>query len=476
MSPTKAEPRWATYEQQVFELFKEHFPDANVRKNVRVKGRLSKRKRQIDVLVSENTPAGPLKTVVDAKSFKRKVDVKAVDGLAGFVKDVGAQRGMLVTSRGYTKAALNRAFYDNDLELDILNFSALQQFQGFAGIPYSGKNAFLVPAPFGWIVDATQGEGYLASMYQRGIGVETAKKKMEFLYVNCWNRVADPLTAEELDEHQVASMRSFGAVAVSHRPTVQRSDAVTRLRIADVKEYNCLEVTGFLEFHDVIFFAVLLTPRERQRSNIRRLESVLRQAIPMKVKYDNAATIAKIQEQLRESLAASKRAFLLRKLGRCYREMDQFDEARLALEQSLPLDPGNAYHIIRELLPVLAKLGDRKRAKELMSLLLRLDPRNPTVFNDCFTFGSGWIERSELLTLFDTLKVERAEDQFVQANCNFYSGNLLVHDKPASARKRFIEAKNSFRGMLPSNHQVFRALRVALRECPRAIRRSPRER
>src|SRR5216684_6153108 len=145
----KTKPRWTIYEQRVFELFKDQLPAAKVRKNVHVRGRFSKRKRQIDILIAEKTPVGTLTTVVDTKLFNRKVDVKAVDALAGFVDDVGAQKGMLITSRGYTQAALRRAFYGpSDLELDILNFSALQQFQGLTAIPYKGEKAFVVHAPF----------------------------------------------------------------------------------------------------------------------------------------------------------------------------------------------------------------------------------------------------------------------------------------------------------------------------------------
>jgi PAS domain S-box-containing protein len=174
---------------------------------------------------------------------------------------------------------------------------------------------------------------------------QSAMKKKEILCVNFSNRDTDSITAAELDERQVGSMRLNGPVVVSHRATVQRSDAVTRLRIAEVQRYKCLEVTGFLEFDDVIFFAVLLTPRETQRSNIRRLESVLRQAEPIKLKRDNTALIMKIQEQLKEAPPASARARLLRDLGHWYRDMGQFNDARQPLEESLSLDPDSGYHI-----------------------------------------------------------------------------------------------------------------------------------
>jgi hypothetical protein len=460
------EKRWATYEEQVFELFKEYFPAADVARNVHLKGLFSKRKRQIDILITEQTPAGTLKTVVETKFFKRKVDVKAIDGLSGFVEDVGANRGMLITTGGYTKAALKRAFYGpSHLELDVLNFSELQRFQAFGAIPRAGKHAFLVPAPFGWVIDATQGNGYLACMYRRGLDAQTAKEKKEFLYINFWDKTKDPFTAAELDDYQIARMRLAGPVTVSHKDTVQRTDSVTRLRIADVKRYKCLEVTGFLEFNDVIFYAVLLTPHETQRSNIRRLETVLRQALPMKVSYDHTESIQKARAQLRETNTPSERALLLREIGRYHRAMDHFEEARLTLEESLSIDPENAYWIINELVPVLVKLNDRTRIKELMARLLRLDPHNPTVFNDCFSLGSGLLESDELLRLIEELKQEFRSDEFVQANCDYYSGNLLAGGNRALAREKFIAARQIFRRILPNDSEVFKMIRIMLKQC-----------
>jgi tetratricopeptide (TPR) repeat protein len=469
MSPKKVSPRWAAYEHQVFDLFRKHFPKAKVRKNVMVRGRFSKRKRQIDILITENTPVGKLKTVIDAKYFKKKVDVKAVDGLAGFVDDVGAQKGMLITNKGYSRSALKRAFYGpSDLELDILSFSALQRFQGFTAIPYAGEKAFVVRAPFGWIVDVTRTEGCLATMYQRGLDKCSAMSKKEFLYINFWDRKADPLTVVELDELQVVGMRLRGPVTVSHRRTVQRSDAASRLRIADVKKYKCLEVTGFLEFADVIFFAVLLTSKESQRPNIRRLESVLQQAVPVTLRRDNTALITSIQKRLNESPPVPERAKLLCDMGHWYRDMGQFDSARQALEESLFLDPTN-YHTVKELLAVLIKLGDNHAATAVMGRLLRLDPHNPTVFNDCLEFGSSplfmW---SELLTLIDALKAERPHDRLVQANCDYYAGQLLMSVDAEAARQRFLSAKGSFRGVLSAKHEVLAALRLSLRQCRRS--------
>ena len=95
-----------------------------------------------------------------------------------------------------------------------------------------------------------------------------------------------------------------------------------------------------------------------------------------------------------------------------------------------------------------------------------LDPHNPTVFNDCFSLGSGWFERDELLGLIEELKQEFRSDEFVQANCDFYtSGNLLIQDHPRLAKRKFMSAQKEFRHILPRKHQVFKALRIALKQC-----------
>jgi tetratricopeptide (TPR) repeat protein len=187
------------------------------------------------------------------------------------------------------------------------------------------------------------------------------------------------------------------------------------------------------------------------------------------IERDNTALIQELQKQLGEARNVSEKAQLLRQLGHWYRDMDEFETACTVLEESLRLEPGNssAYYTIQELLPVLAALGNESRALEVMRLLLRLDPHNPTVFNDCFNFAAGWIKREDMLILFDDLKSEMCEDRFVHASCDFYAGNLLMADDLKLAEKRFIAATKLFRLILPRGHQVFSALRYVKKELRR---------
>lgn len=139
---------WSDYKNEIFEFFRSAFPDVEIRRNVTVEGRYSKVSRQIDILVEDYVAGNRFRTIVDGKFFSSKVDVKEVECFIGMLNDAEAHKGILITQKGYSQAAINRAHYDQlDLDLDILNFNDLKQFQGVAAIPYAGINAVLIPAP-----------------------------------------------------------------------------------------------------------------------------------------------------------------------------------------------------------------------------------------------------------------------------------------------------------------------------------------
>jgi len=213
---------------------------------------------------------------------------------------------------------------------------------------------------------------------------------------------------------------------------------------------------------------VLFTPEQLERKNLRKLRFVLREAFPIKVTRDNTALIRAAEEKLKESPPDAERASLLSDIGYWYRDMGRMHDARQSLEESLALVPGH-YETVKQLLATLTKLGDTNATLELMSRLLRLDPHNPTVFDDCIMYARGsTVSWSDLLDLLETLRTDYPDDQLVQANCDFYAGKVLMNTDPVLARKRFIVAQESFRMLFPRGHQVFAALRSALRQLRRA--------
>lgn len=113
------QPPWLIYERVAacFEVEAARM-DSTVLPNAILIGRLSGVKRQIDILVDARWPDGEQRRVIfDAKMRKRKIDVKTVEEFEGLMRDVGASRGVLICSSGYTKAALSRAQKHIDIRL-----------------------------------------------------------------------------------------------------------------------------------------------------------------------------------------------------------------------------------------------------------------------------------------------------------------------------------------------------------------------
>ncbi len=93
----------------ITKIQKQLAPKAEVLHNVRLDGRLSGTKRQIDVLVKENIGQYEIKIIIDCKDHKTPVDVKGVEEFDGLLRDVGAQKGVLVSPKGFSEAAKKRA-------------------------------------------------------------------------------------------------------------------------------------------------------------------------------------------------------------------------------------------------------------------------------------------------------------------------------------------------------------------------------
>lgn len=277
---------WKQYEKEIHELFLEDFPEADIKHDVKVDGRYSKTKRQVDILIEDYVAGNRIRIVVDAKFFSKRVDVKAVESFIGMLSDIEAHKGLLITQKGYSDAALKRAFNDpGDIELDILNFDELKTYQGFGAIPYAGDNGVLLPAPFGWIVDNRTSAAWVALLYQRGLDLEKAQSKGEWMYINFWNRNDQGHNLEDLLKIQEENMKDIDPeLKLTYRDSVRRSDARTKIRMVEIKNYPTPEITGFVEFDEFIFFCVLFSPPELSNKNIRKLENILKRIRPIKVK------------------------------------------------------------------------------------------------------------------------------------------------------------------------------------------------
>ncbi len=463
---------WQGYEREIAEQFRISYPSAEITPNAKLVGKFSKVERQIDLLIEERASDFAFRIVIDAKYRGRKIDVGDVEAFIGLTHDVEAHTGMMVALEGYTPAAVNRAHNDDlDMILDVLNLDELKEFQGPTAIPYSGEYGVSIAAPFGWVIDATRRPQMLASIYQRGKTFEEAVRSDEWMYVNFWKKKGAPVNSlESLLTYQSEYMLSEPAgseIQITEQGKNQRTGARTMIRRFRKKAYPAPEYTGFIDFDEFVFMCVLFTPEPLERKNLRKLRFILRDAFPISVTHDHKASIIASEEKLKGALPIEERAGLLARIGFWYREMRNLGESKRVLEESLSLIPNN-YYALEELRATLIRIGDKGEVLKAMGKLVRLDPHNPTVFDDCIAYASGGpVNNSDVLSILDGLANDYPDDDLVQANCNFYSGKILIETDPASAAEHFLAAEQGFRKLFPPEHQVFAAIQSGLAEVSR---------
>ena len=276
---------WKQYEEEIYQYYACEFPSAKITRDTHVVGQYSNVERQIDVLIEDTIAGFHLRIAIDAKHRGRRIDVTDVEAFIGYCADIGANKGVLISPKGYTPAAASRVHNDgSDIELDVLNFSDLKQFQGFGAIPYSGRNGVYLLAPFGWVIDGTKRKGFVATLYQRGYDLDQAAHTNEWMYVNFW---AKDMTASNmttlLEAQNKGLLSEFPNAQITYLDGPIRKNAETRIRCFVEKTYPANEYTGYVEFDDFIFFCVLFSPPELANRNLRKLEYILRTVLPIKV-------------------------------------------------------------------------------------------------------------------------------------------------------------------------------------------------
>lgn len=128
------EPDWRRYERQIYERLVRAAGGegkAEVTFDKRLAGNLSRVERQVDVYVEGEfaNGVGEATMAVDCKYFDRNVDVKAVETFIGLVEDVGTDLGLLVTTKGYSPAARNRAAAARGVRVEIVPYEELEGWQ-----------------------------------------------------------------------------------------------------------------------------------------------------------------------------------------------------------------------------------------------------------------------------------------------------------------------------------------------------------
>lgn len=277
---------WEEYEDAVLDECRRVYEHkgADIKKNVHIKGILSGVLRQIDILVTFPLLDYSSTIVIEAKHYSRKVSVKIVESFMGFLEDLGIENGLIVTEKGFSKAATNRAIKGRgNVTVEILSLSELQQFQAEGAIVYSGEVGLVMPSAFGWVIDGTRRELFPAVFYQRGVRFEDAtKREKEWMYIQFWDKCFNVETNRELENLQNDALLSEDPNAcISHQ-------AVNGLpvRIARLRNYPTPEITIYREFPEFIAFMVAYCPEEYVDRDIKKAVFMLGSAIPVHVRRE----------------------------------------------------------------------------------------------------------------------------------------------------------------------------------------------
>jgi hypothetical protein len=160
---------WKEYEKETHEYFETKYPNATIKYNVKLDGRKSKTKRQVDILIEEIVCGYMIRMAIECKNWSQPLDVADVGSFIYTLEDIGVDRGIMVSRSGYSEAAKNLSYEHTNLNLHVLKFDELELFHGFYGVPYRGRFGAIVTPPNGWILQSKVPKemktSFICSMY-----------------------------------------------------------------------------------------------------------------------------------------------------------------------------------------------------------------------------------------------------------------------------------------------------------------------
>ena len=105
-----AEPKWKRFEKLIHQIHTQFAPkDAVVTLDDKIVGYESKVERQLDVTIRAIVAQYKVLIVVECKDEARPLDVGTMGEFASLLRDVKANKGVMISTSGYTPAALEMA-------------------------------------------------------------------------------------------------------------------------------------------------------------------------------------------------------------------------------------------------------------------------------------------------------------------------------------------------------------------------------
>ena len=137
------EAKWKRFEKLVYEIQKSFSgTTASVIHKDYILGVDSKVEREIDISIKQQVAQFPILVVIDCKDYAAPVDVKSVEEFAGLADDVRANKGVMVSSNGFTPAAISVAKNKGIDTLCLIDSKGVD-WKTFITVPLLIENTFI---------------------------------------------------------------------------------------------------------------------------------------------------------------------------------------------------------------------------------------------------------------------------------------------------------------------------------------------
>lgn len=276
---------WKLYEHKVLEKFREIYPNSEIKYNTTIRGIKSGRSRQIDTLLINRFGNTEVKTVIDSKCFSKRISVTTVESFIGFLSDVGADRGIMVTQVGYSKTAQNRAKNEeSDIELKILTLDELPNFIGFKAVMKFGPIDCFFEVPPKWIINSKYPSlDTLAKIYPNKYDWASATENGEYMYGNILPHIdanqnlLDDFNLEEIYHKINNSLFSKhpNLNKINLEPLVELDGETVTVHVAVMD--NISEYVAVINYDVYTVIFGLVTPKKKANSNLEALRFIVSQ-------------------------------------------------------------------------------------------------------------------------------------------------------------------------------------------------------
>ncbi len=105
----KRKPKWREFEEVVERLQRVFYRNSVIERDAKIFGHKTETNRQIDVAIRQKIGLQEILIIVECKDWSSKVDAPAVESFIGVKEDVRAHAAMMISPKGFSKAAVRLA-------------------------------------------------------------------------------------------------------------------------------------------------------------------------------------------------------------------------------------------------------------------------------------------------------------------------------------------------------------------------------